>query len=227
MSPQHDLVVVGSGIVGVATAAAAAERGARVLVVDKEDGPAREGSGRAQGSLRVQGRHPAELPLAVEAMRLWQRAAADDPEHDAELVTGGNLYLATSSDETPMLRSLVDQARAAGLDEVAFLEADDVRALVPAATGPVLGGMWSPYDAQVQPALATELFVRRARRAGVGFSFGTTATELLAAGGRITGLRTSRGTLRPREIVVAAGAWSSHLLASAGVALPVMPVILS
>jgi sarcosine oxidase, subunit beta len=47
------VVVVGSGITGAAAAAALSERGASVLVLDKEDGPAREGSGRAQGSLRV------------------------------------------------------------------------------------------------------------------------------------------------------------------------------
>ena len=63
-----DVVVVGSGIVGAASAAALATRGASVVLLDKEDGPAREGSGRAQGSLRVQGRQGVELPLAREAL---------------------------------------------------------------------------------------------------------------------------------------------------------------
>jgi hypothetical protein len=49
----------------------------------------RTDSGRAQGSLRVQGRHGAEFPLAREAVRLWTEAAQDG---DFELVTGGNLY---------------------------------------------------------------------------------------------------------------------------------------
>jgi sarcosine oxidase, subunit beta len=57
-----DVVVVGSGITGAATAAAVAARGAAVVVVDKEDGPAREGSGRAQGSLRLQGPAPQRVP---------------------------------------------------------------------------------------------------------------------------------------------------------------------
>lgn len=224
---RPDVVVIGAGITGSATAAALAERGLRVVVIEKEAGPAYEGSGRAQGSLRVQGRHASEFPLALEAMRLWDRAAEEDPGHDLELVRGGNLYLATEPDERPMLRRLAHEARDSGLDQVRYLEADEVRVILPAATGSFLGAMWSPYDAQAQPAEATRLYVRRAERAGVSFMFGCRVTRLLQAGSRITGVATTGGTLRPDAVVVAAGAWSSHLLADAGVRLPLMPVILS
>ena len=162
----YDVLVVGSGITGLATAAALAERGASVLVVEKEAGPAYEASGRAQGSLRVQGRHGAELPLAQEAIRLWSEAVAEDPGNDVELRTDGNLYLCTRPGERETLDRLVDAARFAGLDRVRYLDAEAVRELVPAASGPLLGAMWSPYDAHVQPARATRLFERRARRAG-------------------------------------------------------------
>ncbi|MFW2243715.1 FAD-dependent oxidoreductase [Rhodococcus opacus] len=47
------VVVIGGGITGAAAAAAAA-CGASVVLFEKEDGPAREGSGRAQGSLRME-----------------------------------------------------------------------------------------------------------------------------------------------------------------------------
>lgn len=72
-----DVVVVGGGIVGAASAAAIAARGRSVVLLEKEDDVAREGSSRAQGSLRVQGRHGAEFPLALEALELWKEAAAE------------------------------------------------------------------------------------------------------------------------------------------------------
>jgi glycine/D-amino acid oxidase-like deaminating enzyme len=222
-----DVVVVGSGIIGAAAAAALAERGASVLVVDKEEGPAREGSGRAQGSLRVQGRHPSEVPLAAEAMYLWSRAAAEDPTHDAELSIRGNLYFCTSEGERPALLRLVAQARAAGLDEVAYLDADAIRQIVPAATGPFLGAMWSPYDAQAQPDLATRLFVRRGERHGVRVAYGTKVTALVESGGRVAGVETRLGHVDAGAVVVATGIWTSHLLAGLGVRVPLMPVCLS
>jgi sarcosine oxidase subunit beta len=222
-----DVVVVGSGITGAATAGALAERGATVLVLDKEHGPAREGSGRAQGSLRVQGRHPSEFPLAVEALRLWACAAGEDPEHDAELRTEGNLYLCTSTDERPRLLDLAAQAREAGLDDVRYLEADAVREIVPAARGPFVGGMWSRYDAQAQPDKGTQLFVRRAERRGVRLAYDTLVTGLRTEGDRVAGVDTARGPVRAGSVVVAAGVWTAHLLASVGVRVPPMPVCLS
>jgi sarcosine oxidase, subunit beta len=222
-----DVVVVGSGITGAATAAALAARGAGVVVVDKEDGPAREASGRAQGSLRLQGRHPSEFPLAQESLRLWARAAAEDPAHDIELATAGNLYFCTSEDEKPLLLSLVGHARAAGLTGVEYLDADRARGIVPAAAGPFLGAMWSPVDAQCQPDKGTGLFVRRASRAGARFGYGVKVTRLLESRGRITGVQTTSGRIGAGKVVVAAGIWTPHLLTGVGVTVPLMPVCLS
>jgi glycine/D-amino acid oxidase-like deaminating enzyme len=222
-----DIVVVGGGITGAATAAAAAGRGAAVVLVDKEDGPAREGSGRAQGSLRMQGRHPSELPLAQESLRLWSRAAQEDPGHDIELATGGNLYFCTGEAEKPLLMSLVADARAAGLAGVEYLDPDQAREIVPAAAGPFLGAMWSPLDAQCQPDKGTRLFVRRAERAGARFAYGVKATRLLESRGRITGVQTTRGRVGAGTVVAAAGIWTAHLLSTVGITVPLMPVCLS
>ena len=64
--------------------------------------------------MRAQGRHPANS-RSSSSLRLWDRAAAEDPAHDDELSSNGNLYLRTSEDEHPLLLELAAQARAAGL----------------------------------------------------------------------------------------------------------------
>ncbi len=229
---QPDVIVVGCGITGAATAAALAARGARVVVLDKEAAPAAEGSGRAQGSLRVQGRHPSELALAREALDLWAAAVADDADapgagDDAEFARQGNLYLATRADELPLLRTLADQSHAAGLGAVRLLDPAELRRVVPAATGPQLGGLFSPYDAQAQPDSATRLWVRRAVRHGARFAYDTAVRGLLTSAGRVRGVRTARGDLLADRVVVAAGVWTPHLLAGVGLRLPLMPVALT
>lgn len=219
-----DVVVIGSGITGAATAAELARRGASVVLVEKEDGPAKEGSGRAQGSLRVQGRHAAEAHIAAEALSLWREAA---DEADIEFVAGGNLYFATSASELPVLRQLASEAREAGLSEVQVLEPDAVRDLVPAAAGPFLAAMYSPADAQCQPEKGTRLYARRAERAGVSLRYGTKVIRLLVRGDDVAGVETTRGVIHAPVVVAATGVWTSYLAATAGLKVPIMPVIMS
>lgn len=224
--PQHaDVVIVGAGICGVATAEALARRGVRVAVVEKARGPGTEQSGRAQGAIRVQGREAAELPLAIESLELWRGIAEYADEF--ELRFGGNLYLCTTVDEIRQARELCDTANAGGLADVQLLTRDEARDIVPAATGEFTAAMWSPRDAQCLPRGATEFFARRAQAAGAHFCYSTLALRLVESAGSIKGLATSRGTIDAPAVVVAGGIWTAHLAATAGVHPPVMPVAVS
>jgi sarcosine oxidase subunit beta len=213
------VVVVGGGISGHACAASAARRGARVVLVEKESGPAAEGSGRAQGSIRLRGRHAAEFPLAQESIALWKELAGDA---DMELRFGGNIYFCDDPAELPTLRSLVGEAHASGLSEVALLKPDEARDVVPHATGPFAAAMWSPYDGQCDPAKSTRAFAARA--AGVTTFADTLALRITQRDGRVTGLETSRGRIEAPAVVVAGGVWTPNLVATAGVGVPIMPV---
>ena len=225
MPPGADVVVVGSGICGAAAAASTAARGLKVLLVDKERNAAGEASGQAQGVLRLQGRDPVEVPLAREALALWRQASAES--NDFELVLGGNLYLAQDERELDELRGLVAEAREVGLNDVTVLDPCAVREFVPAARGPFAGAMWSPRDGHCDPQAASEHFIRRARRAGVEFAYGVKATRIVVRGSRVVGVDTGSSTMACAHIIVAAGVWTPHLLATAGLRVPIMPVSLS
>src|SRR5205814_6119300 len=95
-----DVVVVGAGIVGCASAYYLARRGARVIVVERGAVPG-EQSRKNWGFVRQQGRDPSEMPLVMEANRMW-RGLASEVGADIEWVQGGNLALA--ADETRMGR---------------------------------------------------------------------------------------------------------------------------
>jgi glycine/D-amino acid oxidase-like deaminating enzyme len=165
-----DVVVVGAGICGVTAAEALARGGARVVVVETENGPGLEQSGRAQGAIRVQGREAAELPLATESLEIWRSVA--DQGDEFELHFSGNLYLCTNGEEVAHAAELCEIAHGSGLTDVQLLTPDQTRQVVPAATGDFAAAMWSPGDAQCLPRGATEFFARRAAAAGATFSYG-------------------------------------------------------
>ena len=66
-----DVVVVGAGIVGCASAYYLARRGVRVAVVERAS-VAGEQSRKNWGFVRQQGRDPLEVPLVMEANRIWR-----------------------------------------------------------------------------------------------------------------------------------------------------------
>src|SRR5919198_1861388 len=95
-----DVVIVGAGIVGCATAYYLACRGVRAVVLER--GPvAGEQSRKNWGFVRQQGRDPVEMPLVIEANRMW-RGLARELDADIEWAQGGNLALA--ADEARMAR---------------------------------------------------------------------------------------------------------------------------
>src|SRR5512145_447304 len=89
---EADVVVVGAGIIGAAAAYALARRGLRVVVLERGAVPG-EQSRKNWGFVRQQGRDPHELPLMVEANRMW-RGLERELGADLEWVQGGNLALA-------------------------------------------------------------------------------------------------------------------------------------
>jgi glycine/D-amino acid oxidase-like deaminating enzyme len=196
MERDADVVVVGAGIVGCATAYFLARRGARVVVVERGPVPG-EQSRKNWGFVRQQGRDPLEMPLVVEANRLWQ-GLERELNADIEWVQGGNLALAADESRMARFETWLPLAREFGL-ETRLLRARDLDAVVPGLAGGWVGGMHTPGDGHADPEKTTDAFARAAVAHGVV---------------------TERGEIRAPAVVCAAGAWSSRLARTLGFALP-------
>ena len=94
---EHDLpektavVVIGGGIIGASTALSLAEKGIEVVLCEKGEIGA-EQSSRNWGWCRTQGRDPREIPLSLEAMRMW-RGLNEKVEGETGFRSDGVIYL--------------------------------------------------------------------------------------------------------------------------------------
>ena len=109
-----DVVVIGGGVIGVMTAWFLAERGLRVTLCEKGR-IAGEQSSRNWGWVRSQGRDPAELPIMVESLRIWERLAQEFGDSLGFRRTGV-MHLAVTESDLVAYEAWLPHARAHGLD---------------------------------------------------------------------------------------------------------------
>ncbi|WP_406480232.1 NAD(P)/FAD-dependent oxidoreductase [Streptomyces platensis] len=211
---RADVAVVGSGIIGLATAERLTARQLSVVLVD-DSGIAGGATGASGGLIRAFDPAQDHVSWAAQGLELylrrgWRGTWPQVHEH-------GSLTLLRSAD---LIRHSAQTSalRAAGHD-LALLSADDMRTRFPGLDVPDdLAGVYEPRGGwlparQVAHALLCDagprLRVLRAR-----------ATAVRTAGSRVTGVATNVGSVQARAVLLAAGAGSSPLAASVGVSLP-------
>src|SRR5687768_9056898 len=217
MERDADVVVVGAGIVGCAAAYFLARRSARVVVLERGHVPG-EQSRKNWGFVRQQGRDPLEMPLVMEANRLWQ-GLERELNADVEWVQGGNLALAADASRMARFEAWMPVAREFGL-ETQLLRSRALQTVVPGLGGDWVGGMHTPGDGHADPEKATDAFARAAVAHGASLHLGCAVQGVTTRAGAVSGVVTERGEIRTPAVVCAAGAWSARLARTLGLDLP-------
>lgn len=216
-----DVLVIGGGVIGSSIAYHVARQGHHVVVLERaEPGVEPSASWASAGGVRRQGRHPAEVPLAIEAIERW-RTLAEELDADVRYHRDGNLKLAESDAEAEEIAAFVRHQRANGLDDVRLVDRAEALAIVPGLNDRVTAGSYAPRDGHANPPLTTRAFARAAARHGAVYRNGVQTTGLVARGGRVTGVRTTEGEIGADAVVLAAGTWSDEIAATVGLRLPI------
>jgi len=192
-SGRVDLGVVGGGIVGLAHAVEAVERGLSVAVVE-QDLHASGASIRNFGHVFVSAQGGEALDLALETRERWRRLAA---VAGFKVVEAGTLLVARLPEELEVIAEFVDGA-GAGTSMLSPLEAHELAPVNPVG---LLGALWTPLDLRVDPRAAVPA-ITAWLRAQPGVSYHASTTVHAAEDGRLS---TSRGELEAARIVVAVG----------------------
>lgn len=215
-----DTIVIGAGIAGSSIAFRLAQKGQKVILLDKGR-VGEEASGRNAGGVRQQMRAPAELPLAMESIKIWGNMR-DELDCDVGYRRGGNLRVARSEEEFRSYHKTMKQEQVMGLG-VELLSPDDTRRLTPTIPKEleIFGGKHCPTDGWANPLLVVKAICRAARRKGVQIKEHEPVRHLEAENGRVTAAVTDKGKYYASVFVVAAGAWSKGLCSTIGLDLPV------
>jgi len=220
---ETDIVVIGGGIIGIASALYLTEEGFRVVVVEKGRIGA-EQSSRNWGWIRQHGRDEDELPIMSEASRLWEDLDGQVKGRTG-FRRGGIMYLASSEAEMGKHRKWLDVAKAHQLDTTILSKAE-VAARI--NQGPSahqwVGATFTPSDARAEPWQAVPALAEYARTKGVIIRENCAARTLEVTNGRITGVVSEDGAVKASQIVLAGGAWSSLFLRRHGVSIPQLSV---
>ncbi len=218
---EADVIIIGGGVIGVSAAYYLARKGLRAVVLEKGR-IAGEQSSRNWGWIRQQGRDLAELPIMMEANRLWKEIAAEVGE-DIGLETCGLTYFASDDADEARYEAWLADAREIGADS-RMLSQGEIGAMFPGMTKGFRGALHTPSDMKAEPFTAVPALARAAVRAGAVILEGCAARVLDREGGRVSGVVTEKGRIRAPEVIVAGGAWSALLLRNEGVNIPQLSV---
>ncbi len=216
MTEQHrfDAVFVGGGVIGLSCAWRAAQRGARVAVLERAEPPA-GATNVAAGMLAPVGEltfgEPQLLELTLASSRLYSEFVAE-LEAAAGESTGysrqGALHVALDRDEVAQLRRVHDLQRSLGL-EAEWLAPRGCRELEPGLTPSCNGGVFAAGEAAIDPRRLVRALAAALAEAGGELRTGSEVVAGLFEGERLTGVRTAAGEeLRAEHVVLANGAWS-------------------
>ena len=218
---ETDVVVIGGGVIGVCTALFLARAGQRVTLLEKGR-IAGEQSSRNWGWVRQQGRDPDELPIMVEANRLW-RELAEQTNQDTGLRQEGLSYFAQTEAQLAAFEAWLPHARANGVDSK-ILSAAETAQMFPGTAQRYAGAMTTPSDMRAEPWAAVPALAGIAAREGVHLVENCAVRMLDISAGRVAGVITEKGRIAASSVVLAGGAWSSLFLRNHGVSIPQLSV---
>jgi sarcosine oxidase subunit beta len=215
-----DVVIVGGGIEGCAAAWALARRGVTDVVIVERDTVGSGGTGKSSGVVRCHYGVSSLAAMAGAALEVLENAeeilGTDVGFHQTGYVVGvGEQNVAA------MRASLADQ-RAVGV-RTEEIDHAEVQKLWPVADlSDFAAFAWEERGGYGDAYQTAQAFAAAARRDGVQLLQGSTVAEILADGGRATGVRLADGSsISAGTVVVAAGPWSVPLLAAHDIDLPI------
>lgn len=216
---KTDVIVVGGGIMGAATAFFLRRRGVSVALIERGL-IGQQASGVNFGNVRRQGRFLPQLPLANRSREIWGRLNELLGE-DAEFLPSGHVRVTYNEEMTGQIEEYAREARRYDLN-LEIISGNALRDRFPFLGPEVRAGSYSPTDGHANPRLAAPAFGRAAKRAGAHV-FEKTEIAIVEKDGDGFRVESVDGRVfRSAQLMISAGAWGARLSRQFGEDVPLV-----
>lgn len=221
-SSTYDVIVVGAGSVGNPTACFLAQKGLKVLAIEKAAACGQGDNKAAIGGVRATFSDPGKISICIESLKIFT-TWHEQYGFDVGWKPGGYCFPIYSESLEKSLKDLLPLQKKFGLN-IDWVDATRIAELVPGIVRQDLrGGTYSPEDGQVSPLLAPVAFQREAVRHGAEYHFKERVVGYQKDKNRITGVITDKGSYSSGYVVLAAGSDAREHSPWLGFDIPVQP----
>jgi glycine oxidase len=222
-----DVIIVGGGVIGCATAYYLTQAGASVTIVERGE-VGGEASGASAGILGTADPIIEPGPLldlclvSLPLHRPLAEALRQETGIDVEYLPCGILRVALTDEDADNLRAAVGPHGLWGVMQ--WVDSGALRGLEPRVSPEARGGVYCPDFPQVNAQRLTLALAQAAVARGAVLRMGLAVTGFLTSGSRVIGVRTREGKMMAGQVLLAAGAWTGVLGRRLGLSLPVKPM---
>ena len=216
-----DVVVIGGGIIGVATAFWLSKAGLSTVVVEMRDGLSTLTTTASVESYRAQFVEPAMAALALESIKVWENfAEATGLEgYSIDLHQGGYLFVTEDEAKISAIEEAVKGYHAVGVTDAEVLSGEEIVKRNPWLSPTICAGTFRQKDGWFSAHEATLGFARAA--ANAKFYIRTRAVGIKTDAKGVCGVVTDRGEIATRTVVNAAGPFAITVAKWVGIDLPI------
>ena len=222
MKKPYDLIVIGSGSIGVPVAKEFAQRGQSVLVIDSLSSPGQGEDKKAIGGIRASHSDRGKIVVcqrSTEIFSHWKENYGDDIRWQRD----GYSFPAYTPEDERLLKDLMKIQKGFGLN-ITWLSPEEYKELNPGINMQGLrGSTYSPEDGSASPLLFTQSCYVKAVEHGATFRFNETVTGFHMEHNKISAVKTNKGVYHSAYVLNAAGANARAVSQLAGIDTPVNP----
>jgi sarcosine oxidase subunit beta len=231
LKDSYDVVIVGGGSHGLATAYyLQKEHGIKDVAILEKNYIGSGAAGRNTTILRSNYKTPEGARFYDRSVKLYE-GLSQDLNFNLLFSQCGHLTLAHSDRAMFVMANRAEVNRLAGIDS-RLIHPDEIRELAPAmvvsedATYPILGALYHPPGGIIRHDAVVWGLARGADAGGAEIHPYTEVLGMDRTNGRVTSVRTNRGTIKAGQVLNCTAGWSTLISDMAGVPMPITTHIL-